>query len=407
VDYDAARKADAIVKFMVRQNSPAVTELADLDAVKNFAKSESVKVVALVSSSDDVSGYTKVAKALRNEYPFGLVKDNAAANAEYKVTATPAVVVLRDFDEGPVAYTGSFSDDAAITSFIKAQSFPLVGQIGPENYAKYLERGFNFVWVFVDVDSDAHKTLLAETVTPVAREVRDRLSFVWLDGVKWAEHAKSFGLSGGTPGVVIENRETRKNFVFKEDSTLNVDTLRAWVDGVLKGTVAPTIKSEPVPADNSGPVKVVVGSTFDQIVLDDSKDVLVEFYAPWCGHCKSLEPKYTELGKMFAADNTAVIAKIDATANDSPADVQGFPTLILYPAGDKQNPVNYEGERTVKGMASWFNANGKAGGRPIKSAESDEAEPEAEGEEEDHEGHDHEGHDHDHEGHDHGHDDEL
>jgi protein disulfide-isomerase A1 len=404
MDFDQARKADAIVKFMVRQNAPAVAELANLDAVKGFAKEDSVKVVAFVSDSDNLDGYTKVAKALRNEYSFGVVKGNAAANAEYKVAQTPAVVVIRDFDDGPVAFTGSFSDDAAITSFIKAQSFPLVGQIGPENYAKYLERGFNFVWIFVDVDSDEHKKLLSDQITPVAREFRDKLSFVYLDGVKWVEHAKSFGLSGSTPGIVIENRESRKNFVFKEDQAVTADNFRTFVDGVLKGTIAPTVKSEPVPADNSGPVTTIVGTTFDQIVMDNTKDVLVEFYAPWCGHCKSLAPKFEELGKLFKDDATAVIAKVDATANDTPADIQGFPTLILYPAGDKQNPVNYEGERTVKAMAAWFNANGKANGRPIKSAE---VETEAEAEEEEEEGHDHDHHDHDHDDHDHGHDDEL
>lgn len=40
-----------------------------------------------------------------------------------------------------------------------------------------------------------------------------------------------------------------------------------------------------------------MAENFDSIVNDDSKDVLIEFYAPWCGHCKSLEPKYIELGE--------------------------------------------------------------------------------------------------------------
>lgn len=43
--------------------------------------------------------------------------------------------------------------------------------------------------------------------------------------------------------------------------------------------------------------QVLVAENFDSIVNDDSKDVLIEFYAPWCGHCKSLEPKYKELGE--------------------------------------------------------------------------------------------------------------
>lgn len=43
-----------------------------------------------------------------------------------------------------------------------------------------------------------------------------------------------------------------------------------------------------------------MAENFDSIVNDDSKDVLIEFYAPWCGHCKSLEPKYKELGEKVS-----------------------------------------------------------------------------------------------------------
>jgi len=55
------------------------------------------------------------------------------------------------------------------------------------------------------------------------------------------------------------------------------------------------LKSEEIPAHNDEPVKVLVGKNFEEIVYDETKDVLVEFYAPWCGHCKSLAPKYDEL----------------------------------------------------------------------------------------------------------------
>lgn len=48
-------------------------------------------------------------------------------------------------------------------------------------------------------------------------------------------------------------------------------------------------------------LQVLVAENFDSIVNDDSKDVLIEFYAPWCGHCKNLEPKYKELGEKVGS----------------------------------------------------------------------------------------------------------
>ena len=41
-----------------------------------------------------------------------------------------------------------------------------------------------------------------------------------------------------------------------------------------------------MPKDDTGPVKTLVSANFAKIAGDEKKDVLVEFYAPWCGHCK-------------------------------------------------------------------------------------------------------------------------
>ena len=74
-----------------------------------------------------------------------------------------------------------------------------------------------------------------------------------------------------------------------------------------------------------------MAKNFEQVVNDPARDVLIEFYAPWCGHCKSLEPKYKELGEKLAHEDSVVIAKMDATANDVPPpyNVRGLVTALF------------------------------------------------------------------------------
>merc|ERR1712133_101559 len=128
--------------------------------------------------------------------------------------------------------------------------------------------------------------------------------------------------------------------------------IRAFVDGVNAGTIKPHLKSEDIPEDwDKQPVKVLVGKNFADVAMDKSKDVFVEFYAPWCGHCKSLAPVWDKLGEEFEKDDNVVIAKMDATANEADGvNVKSFPTLKLWKK-DTNKLVDYSGARDFETLA--------------------------------------------------------
>ena len=100
-------------------------------------------------------------------------------------------------------------------------------------------------------------------------------------------------------------------------------------------------------------VLVLTDDNFDD-VINANEFILVEFYAPWCGHCKKLVPTYDELGEKMA-DEEVEIVKMDATANDVPAgfNVRGFPTLFWYPK-DTKKAVSYDGGRELDDFVKYI-----------------------------------------------------
>jgi len=162
-----------------------------------------------------------------------------------------------------------------------------------------------------------------------------------------------------TPCVRIIN-PTKDGAVLKYEMTGEVtnESLVRFYNDYAAGKLSPAFKSEPVPESQNEPVYVLVGKSFADVVMDSTKDVLVEFYAPWCGHCKSLAPIYDELATKLKNNSNIVVAKMDATANEAEGvNVQGFPTIKFYPATDK-TPVDYSGDRTVDGFVKFLKEKG-------------------------------------------------
>lgn len=126
------------------------------------------------------------------------------------------------------------------------------------------------------------------------------------------------------------------------------DTIVQWVNDKV-GT-SRKVKVTP------SAVTVLTEDNFDNLVLGQ-KAALVEFYAPWCGHCKSLAPKYDKLAEVFAGEKNIVIGKVDATQHEALAaryDIGGYPTLKFFPAGSSE-PESYEGSRELDGMVDFIN----------------------------------------------------
>ncbi|XP_077215870.1 putative protein disulfide-isomerase A6 [Tasmannia lanceolata] len=104
-------------------------------------------------------------------------------------------------------------------------------------------------------------------------------------------------------------------------------------------------------------VVVLTAENFDEVVLDESKDVLVEFYAPWCGHCKNLAPTYEKVASAFKSEEDVVIANVDADKYKDLAEkygVSGFPTLKFFPKGNKAGE-DYDGGRDLDDFVTFFN----------------------------------------------------
>ncbi|XP_051695346.2 protein disulfide-isomerase A4 isoform X3 [Oryctolagus cuniculus] len=345
-----------IVDYMIEQSGPPSKEVPTLKQVQEFLKDgDDVIIIGVFKGESDPAyqQYQDAANNLREDYKFHHTFSTEIAKF---LKVSPGKLVVMQPEKFQSKYEprtnvldiqGS-TEGSAIKDHVVKHALPLVGHRKTSNDAKrYTKRPLVVVYYGVDFSFDyrAATQFWRSKVLEVAKDFPE-YTFAIADEEDYAAEVKDLGLSesGEDVNAAILDESGRKFAMEPEE--FDSDVLREFVTAFKKGKLKPVIKSQPVPKNNKGPVQVVVGKTFDSIVMDPKKDVLIEFYAPWCGHCKQLEPIYTSLAKKYKSHKGLVIAKMDATANDITSDrykVDGFPTIYFAPRGDKKNPIKFEG----------------------------------------------------------------
>jgi len=359
-EYKGGRTAQNIVEFIEKYIGDAVTSLASSSDVKKFIESNKASALGFFSdkNSEEYKTFVKVADSLRDSLAFGEVFDVNIAN-EYKVKA-PTVVIFKTGEDNTV-YEDTF-EETKLTEWLESYSVPLVGEISQDSYQKFMQRGLPLVIGFYDADNKEKTTPFLKTLTAIAKKFQTKISFSYGDGKMYKQQVTRMGLNADnlpTLGLTEINEGT--NYPYSQAKELTVESISAFLQEFLDGKIEPFLRSDPIPESNDAPVKVVVGKSFADIVLDPKTNVLLEFYAPWCGHCKKLSPIYDELGLSYKNQNDVVIAKMDATTNDPPKghNIQGFPTIKFFPTNNKAG-VLYEGDRSLESLKKFIDDNKSA-----------------------------------------------
>eukprot|EP00742_Colponemidia_sp_Colp-10_P003750 GILJ01003991.1.p1 GENE.GILJ01003991.1~~GILJ01003991.1.p1 ORF type:complete len:515 (-),score=94.14 GILJ01003991.1:103-1608(-) len=364
-EYNGPREARGIISYMQKQSGPASKNLESLAAAEKFLSQNDVTVLGLFANteSEEYKIYSRLANKLREKFKFA--ESNVPAVMD-KFGFRKGVLVFKPerfvskYDQRYMSIV-KFSSESQLEDFIWANCLPLVGEINEDNHERYEKASLPIVTTYykVDYEKDPKGTnYYANRLRRVAADFVGRMLFVIADKKEAGRQLESFGISD-SENFPVTVRDGSKKYRFQnlvEKTKVNEEALKNFLHDVLAGKVEPYLKSGVPPADNSGPVKVVTAKTFDEIVNQEDKDVLIEFYAPWCGHCKKLTPIWDSLGEKFKDSDRVVIAKMDATENDvpSPFNVRGFPTIYFSPAGMKAAPRTYEGGRELNDFISYL-----------------------------------------------------
>ncbi|XP_061586955.1 protein disulfide-isomerase A2 [Cololabis saira] len=386
IDYTGKRSAVGIIQWMKRRAGPGALELTSVGSAADFISAHNITVVGFFDSLE--SEATKVFKEAafdqtETEFAFTTSPD---VFKKYEVKDN-SVVLFKKFDDGRADFALSEEgtlDKRNLTTFINENSLELIIRFKQETADKIFSSPILLhSLLFINSTVKSHMTLVDETRT-VAREFKGKMLFIMIDVTDNISHVlKYFGVSeSDVPTARVVSMDTQQKFSIASGD-LTASSLRQLCKEVVDGSAKPYYRSEEIPEDwDKEPVKVLVGKNFESIALDQDKNVFVEFYAPWCGHCKELAPIWEKLAEKYADRDDIVIAKMDATANEvESVAIDGFPTLKYFPAGGKE-VINYAGKRDLETFSTFLDNGGVL---PTEASDEDgqDEDEKAEGSDED------------------------
>jgi protein disulfide-isomerase A1 len=270
-----------MISFAKVRLRPAIHVLAEGE-LESFKDSDQVVAVGSWSKNDAASNqtFTRVAEELLDYYRFAATNDKVEG-------ANPSITLYKQYDTRELHFDGDFEDDAII-DFIALNSVPIVGEYS-QKWSWYYPPNASVPLVAAFAHSAAERETLANLMRPLAKTNENVMRFVTVDPAREPIFAARLLVSGENKGTTLVMRDTSDRvFHLSESEDLTQQVLSKWIEDFRQGKLMPYEVPDPVPEPDVPEESVVVleAANFDGVVYDAEYDVLVEFYAPWCGHCK-------------------------------------------------------------------------------------------------------------------------
>merc|ERR1711972_1085410 len=357
--------------------------LAKVDAIEEataFVAGKDVAVIGVFADqTTDAAKAFLAAAANIDDIPFAITS-SAEVAAEHKIEGE-AVLLLKTFDDGRAVLSEGITEEA-VASFIAGESLPLVVDFNQETAQKIFSGDIkSHLLAFLSAKADSHADDVA-MLQGIAKENKGKMLFVTINTDE-DDHKRILEFFGITESELptfraIQLGEDMAKYK-PEDDKIEAENIKAFVAKFLAGELKQHLMSEEIPEDwDAAGVKVLVGKNFHEVAMNTEKNWLVEFYAPWCGHCKQLAPIWDKLGEKYKDSEDIVVAKMDSTANElEDIKISGFPTIKLFKKGDNK-VVDYNGERTLEGLTKFLESGG-VDGAGVEDEEEPEEDEEAEG----------------------------
>ena len=372
--YNGKRRVDAMVAFMKRHSQPVVTPLETAQRVAEFSTRDKVTVFGYLDDNDVLSNkvFTALAESYRDDYLFGSTANEAFGAAE-KVQK-PSIVIYKTFDDGKSIYQEAFESDK-VRSFVVDAATPHIREIGVDlNYASVCFhipslqlhpdrlQSENAPMAVIFAKGQEQREHLVEALRPIAENTKEEMFWIIVDPEKYPEYAPRVALlPGDWPASGIEDQQNDFKYAFPKRGAIgdmNEAAIRQVTNDFIAKRLESSIKSEPVPEKQEGYVIVVVANNYEVEVRKSDQDVLMLFYSPTCKHCKKMAPDYEHLAELMKPfSKNLKVAQIDVTSNDVWPRVRSYPTIKLFALGNKDIPVEYEGNRSVADLVRFVREN--------------------------------------------------
>lgn len=355
--YTGGYSAEEIVIWARKKTGVPVVRVNSVTEAEEFLKKYHMFAVGVFEKFEG-SAYEEFVKTAtaNNEIQFVEVSNMEAARVLYPDIKSYSFFlgIVKSEPERYSGYEGAFEMEKLL-QFLDHNKFPLVTKLTELNSVRVYSSPIK-LQLFVFAKAQDFKDL-HEPLQDVARKFKSKIMFIYID-IADENLAKPFltlyGLEDTEDTVVaaFDSKISSKYLLETDPTPANIEDFSSKF---LQGSLSPYFKSQPVPDNKEASIQVVVGKTFDDIVLNSPKNVFLEVHTPWCLNCETTSKQVEKLAKHFKDLNNLVFARIDASANEHPKlQVVDYPTLLFYSSSDKANPIKVSAKSSLKSMANFI-----------------------------------------------------